>query len=51
MNASYGIRQLLFALFLAVIAATASPQAQPAKDDFKPQVGQEGKDVIWVPTR
>jgi precorrin-6B methylase 2 len=50
MNASHGIRQLLFALFLAVIAATASAQAQPAKDDYKPQVGQEGKDVIWVPT-
>jgi hypothetical protein len=24
--------------------------AQPAKKDFEPQVGQEGKDVIWVPT-
>ena len=50
MNPSHGIRQLLFALFFAVIAATASAQAQPAKDDYKPQVGQEGKDVIWVPT-
>ena len=50
MNASHGIRQLLLALFLAVIAATASAQAQPAKDNYKPQVGQEGKDVIWVPT-
>jgi hypothetical protein len=44
------IRRLLCALFLAAIAATASAQAQPAKDDYKPQVGQEGKDVIWVPT-
>jgi precorrin-6B methylase 2 len=50
MNPSHGTRQLLFALFFAVIAATASAQAQPAKDDYKPQVGQEGKDVIWVPT-
>jgi len=50
MKASYRIGQLLFALFLAVIAATASAQAQPAKDDYKPHVGQEGKDVIWVPT-
>ncbi len=50
MNASHSIRQLLFALFLAVIVATASAQAQPAKDDYKPRVGQEGKDVIWVPT-
>jgi precorrin-6B methylase 2 len=50
MNASHGIRQLLCTLFLAVIVATANAQAQPAKDDYKPQVGQEGKDVIWVPT-
>jgi precorrin-6B methylase 2 len=50
MNASHSICQLLFALFLAVIVATSSAQARPAKDDYKPQVGQEGKDVIWVPT-
>jgi precorrin-6B methylase 2 len=50
MNASHCIRQLLFASFLAVMVATASAQAQPAKDDYKPRVGQEGKDVIWVPT-
>ena len=50
MNASHSIRQLLFALFLAVMVATASAQAQSAKDDYKPRVGQEGKDVIWVPT-
>jgi hypothetical protein len=50
MNASYVSRQLLLALFLSVIAATASAQAQPAKSEYKPQVGQEGKDVIWVPT-
>jgi hypothetical protein len=24
--------------------------AQPAKQDYEPQVGQEGKDVVWVPT-
>jgi precorrin-6B methylase 2 len=50
MNASHSIRQLLFALFLAVVVATAGAQAQSAKDDYKPRVGQEGKDVIWVPT-
>jgi precorrin-6B methylase 2 len=50
MNASHSIRQLLLVLFLAVMVATASAQAQPAKDDYKPRVGQEGKDVIWVPT-
>jgi hypothetical protein len=38
---------LLFALFLSL--AGQSIQAQPAQE-FQPQVGQEGKDVIWVPT-
>jgi precorrin-6B methylase 2 len=43
-------RQLLFALFIAGLSAGAMAQAQPAKQEFKPEVGQEGKDVIWVPT-
>lgn len=38
---------------LAALACTAlvtmSACAQPAKD-YKPEVGQEGKDVVWVPT-
>ncbi len=50
MNASRCVRQLLLVLFLSVIAAGANAQAQPAKDEYQPQVGQEGKDVIWVPT-
>ena len=50
MNASHAIRRLSLALFLAVLAATASARAQPAKSEYKPHVGQEGKDVIWVPT-
>jgi hypothetical protein len=36
-------------LALAAFAATAAAQAQK-KEDFTPQVGQAGKDVIWVPT-
>src|ERR1700752_3755331 len=44
------IGQLLLAVFLSVVAASASAQAQPAKDEYQPQVGQAGKDVIWVPT-
>lgn len=36
-------------LLLAVIAAATSAFAQTATD-FKPQVGQAGKDVVWVPT-
>lgn len=37
---------------LALLAMTgqALAQAQPAKE-FEPQVGQAGKDVIWVPTQ
>jgi len=40
----------LFATLLAA-AALALPGAAPAQStEFTPQVGQEGKDVIWVPT-
>ena len=35
-------------LLLSMIAVGVC--AQPAKKEFEPQVGQEGKDVIWVPT-
>ncbi len=38
--------QVLSALFIAVLAASASAQ----KNGFEPQVGQPGKDVVWVPT-
>jgi hypothetical protein len=41
------IRALLLAL--CVLLAGQLAQAQPAQE-FQPQVGQEGKDVIWVPT-
>jgi precorrin-6B methylase 2 len=50
MNASGLTRRLFFAVFLSLIAASACVQAQPAKQEYQPQVGQEGKDVIWVPT-
>src|SRR5713226_2788900 len=49
MNASHFVRWSLLALCL-VIAASVLAQAQPAKEPFQPQVGQEGKDVVWVPT-
>jgi len=50
MKIGYFSRQSLLALCLALITACGFAQAQPAKDDYQPQVGQEGKDVIWVPT-
>jgi SAM-dependent methyltransferase len=50
MNASRFTRQFLFALFLSALVAGACAQAQSGKGEYQPQVGQEGKDVIWVPT-
>lgn len=37
---------ILVALTLAVATPAAAQQAQP----YKPEVGQQGKDVVWVPT-
>ncbi|HET7394413.1 MAG TPA: class I SAM-dependent methyltransferase, partial [Candidatus Binatia bacterium] len=50
MNAAHVCCRLFLALSIAVLSAAAAAQAQPAKREFKPEVGQEGKDVIWVPT-
>jgi len=45
-------RRLLPVLCLSLFAACACAQTQPAKKDkgYEPSVGQEGKDVVWVPT-
>jgi hypothetical protein len=43
------MRRFLLALFLMVFALTPLAYAQSAKD-YQPEVGQEGKDVVWVPT-
>jgi SAM-dependent methyltransferase len=40
----------LVALWLSVFLAGACAQAQSGNNDYQPHVGQEGKDVIWVPT-
>jgi SAM-dependent methyltransferase len=40
-------RSVIVALCLALPAQLT--QAQPAKD-YQPEVGQDGKDVVWVPT-
>src|SRR4051812_10200085 len=39
-------------LLMAGGSVTAQPvrEEYKAKEEFKPQVGQEGKDVVWVPT-
>jgi hypothetical protein len=42
---------VLSILWLAVGAGTpASAQTTPTLEPFKPTVGQQGKDVVWVPT-
>ena len=48
MTLSYSPRRLVAALAVTLCAATtASAQSQ---EPFVPQVGQAGKDVVWVPT-
>lgn len=48
--------QLLRSLTLSVLAATVAvnfafaQQAKEKEEDFTPQSGQAGKDVVWVPT-
>lgn len=50
MKASRFVRRSLLALCLALIAADIFAQPQPGQEGYQPQVGQEGKDVVWVPT-
>lgn len=49
MSTSHTIRRSLLALCLTLFAASAFAQVQTQKE-FQPQVGQDGKDVVWVPT-
>jgi SAM-dependent methyltransferase len=44
------VHRFTLAFFLWVIAAGSFAQTQPGQQEYKPEVGQEGKDVIWVPT-
>ena len=37
-------------VLLAFVASTAYAQATTGQKPFEPQVGQAGKDVVWVPT-
>ena len=48
MNSRSG-RSLLMFLFVSLFAVSAYAQATQPKP-YEPQVGQEGKDVVWVPT-
>lgn len=43
------LRLVLVAASLSLASAAVNAQAQP-KGEYEPHVGQEGKDVVWVPT-
>jgi hypothetical protein len=47
MNVPAPFRSLALAALLAVTANVAAQQSAPT---YEPQVGQDGKDVVWVPT-
>jgi precorrin-6B methylase 2 len=44
------VRHSLLAVVLSLGAAAAFAQATATQKPFEPQVGQAGKDVVWVPT-
>jgi precorrin-6B methylase 2 len=44
------VRGTVFTVCLALVAACASAQQTSTQKPFEPKVGQEGKDVVWVPT-
>ncbi len=50
MNISRVVRQLRWTVCAFMIAAVFCAPAPSAAREFEPQIGQEGKDVIWVPT-
>jgi len=50
MSPSSLLRQSLSALLLCVLVTGVFAQAQPAPKPFEPSIGQDGKDVVWVPT-
>jgi hypothetical protein len=50
MTATHYARHAVAALCLALFAATGFAQDKPAAQEYQPEVGQSGKDVVWVPT-
>ncbi|MQA31063.1 MAG: methyltransferase domain-containing protein [Luteitalea sp.] len=43
-------RRLLLSIAASLVSADLFAQAQAGAKPFEPQVGQTGKDVVWVPT-
>ncbi len=50
MRTTTGLIRLALASLLALYGAAAPAQAQKAPSAYEPSIGQEGKDVVWVPT-
>lgn len=50
MKSNDNTKRFLGALLLGMISLGLSAQEKVQKTEFKPYVGQAGKDVIWVPT-
>jgi hypothetical protein len=50
MSTIYFLPRLFVSLLISLMLTGACAQAQSGKAEYQPQVGQEGKDVIWVPT-
>jgi hypothetical protein len=50
MYSSRLLKRSLMILSLLIIEVSIFAQEQPVNDQFEPQSGQEGKDVVWVPT-
>ncbi|MEK6592364.1 MAG: class I SAM-dependent methyltransferase [Pseudomonadota bacterium] len=44
------LRRSFLTLLLSLFVTGVFAQEQPAKAQYEPHVGQEGKDVVWVPT-
>jgi precorrin-6B methylase 2 len=50
MIAAHLLRRSFLTLVVSLAATVALAQDKPAGTDFEPEVGQSGKDVVWVPT-
>jgi SAM-dependent methyltransferase len=50
MSAALLARRAVLALLLGVFAASAHAQAKKKESAYEPTSGQEGKDVVWIPT-
>ena len=50
MNAPRFLRLSLLTLLLSAFAVPALAQDKAVGSEFQPEVGQAGKDVVWVPT-